>query len=95
MKLMTSNNSSQQVLKAKVQSVERVIQVGARYRHYKNREAVYTVLYIGVSTVSEDLEVVYRAEYGPKLIFVRPVSEWNEYVEWQGKQVPRFEHLLK
>ena len=47
-----------------------------KYRHFKGNE--YEVL--GTATHSETLEemVVYRALYGEKDLWVRPVSMWNE-----------------
>lgn len=58
------------------------------YRHYKNKN--YQVL--GVATHSETLEklVVYRALYGEKGLWVRPLKMFLEKVEVEGKMVPRF-----
>ena len=62
-----------------------------KYRHFKGNE--YEV--IGVAKNSETLEemVVYRALYGDKGLWVRPVSMWNETVERDGKTFKRFEFL--
>ena len=62
-----------------------------RYRHYKGNE--YTVL--GVARHSETREslVVYRAEYGERGIWVRPVGMFRETVTVAGQTVPRFQHL--
>lgn len=62
-----------------------------KYRHFKGNE--YEVL--GTATHSETLEemVVYRALYGEKGLWVRPVSMWNETVEKDGKTVKRFEFI--
>jgi cyclomaltodextrinase len=59
-----------------------------RYRHFKGNE--YTVL--GVARHSETLEelVVYRAEYGERGLWVRPVAMFLETVQVQGKPTPRF-----
>ena len=59
-----------------------------KYRHFKGN--LYEVL--GVAKHSETLEemVVYRALYGEKEIWVRPISMWNEIVERDGKSFPRF-----
>ncbi|MBQ8375134.1 MAG: DUF1653 domain-containing protein [Clostridia bacterium] len=59
------------------------------YRHFKGGR--YEV--IGVARNSESLEetVVYKALYGDGALWVRPLSMWNETVEYQGKKVKRFE----
>lgn len=62
-----------------------------RYRHFKGNE--YEVL--GVGHHSETLEelVVYRALYGERKLWVRPLSSFLESVERDGKKVHRFERL--
>lgn len=59
-----------------------------RYRHFKGKE--YEV--IGVANHSETMEelVVYRALYGERGLWVRPVSMWNEMVERDGQTFQRF-----
>lgn len=58
------------------------------YRHFKGN--YYELL--GVARHSETLEelVVYRALYGERGLWVRPLSMWNETVTRDGKTVPRF-----
>ncbi len=59
-----------------------------RYRHYKGND--YEVL--GVATHSETGEtlVVYRALYGARGLWVRPVDMFRESVTVGGQTVPRF-----
>ena len=59
-----------------------------RYRHFKGKE--YEL--IDIATHSETLEqyVVYRALYGEKKMWIRPLSMWNETVERDGYSGPRF-----
>lgn len=61
------------------------------YRHYKGN--LYEL--IDVAAHSETLEqmVVYRAMYGNYDLWVRPLSMWNEEVEYNGKTVRRFEFV--
>lgn len=60
-----------------------------KYRHYKGND--YQV--IGVAKHSETLEelVVYQALYGNKGLWVRPLAMFQENVEVDGIQKPRFE----
>ena len=62
-----------------------------KYRHFKGNE--YEVLYI--ATHSETLEkmVVYRALYGERGVWVRPLSMWNEEITRDGKTYKRFEYI--
>ena len=59
-----------------------------KYRHFKGNE--YEV--IGIAKNSETLEetVVYRALYGERELWVRPLIMWNETVDKNGYKGPRF-----
>ena len=61
------------------------------YKHYKGNE--YRVL--AIASHSETLEkmVVYQALYGEHGIWVRPISMWNEIVDVNGVETPRFKFL--
>ena len=61
------------------------------YEHYKgNRYELITI-----ATHSETLEkmVVYKALYGDGEVWVRPANMWNESVNVNGKEVPRFKFV--
>lgn len=61
------------------------------YHHYKGND--YEVL--GVARHSETNEdfVIYRALYGNRDYFVRPLAQFFEEVEYEGKMVPRFKYM--
>ncbi len=64
------------------------------YEHYKGGR--YKVL--GVALHSETLEemVIYQAQYGEKLVWVRPIDMFlGEKVLDDGENVPRFRFLKK
>lgn len=63
------------------------------YKHYKGKK--YQVL--GVAIHSETLEelVIYKALYGNKLTWVRPINMFLGTVKVDGKQIPRFEFVKK
>jgi len=79
---------TQQELAALLADAATKVTVGARYEHYKKQ--TYTV--VALALREEDCEpcVVYRAEYGERLTFTRPVTSWLEMVELDGNAVPRF-----
>jgi hypothetical protein len=61
------------------------------YKHYKGNK--YEV--IGFANHSETLEimVIYKALYGAKETWVRPLSMWEDLIEIDNKTVKRFEYL--
>lgn len=67
-----------------------VLQLG-RYRHFKGKE--YEV--IGIAKDSESMRefVVYRALYGERGLWVRPLDMFSESIERDGKRMPRFEYV--
>lgn len=62
-----------------------------KYEHYKGKQ--YEV--IGIAKHSETLEevVVYRALYGERGLWVRPLKMFLEEVEVNGKKMPRFKYI--
>jgi hypothetical protein len=62
-----------------------------RYRHYKGNE--YEVLGTATHSETEEKLVVYRALYGERGLWVRPVGMFCESVELQGRSVPRFMYV--
>ena len=62
-----------------------------KYRHFKGNE--YELL--GIASHSETMEpmVVYRALYGERGLWVRPLAMWNEIVERDGYHGPRFRYI--
>ena len=64
-----------------------------KYKHFKGKH--YEVF--GVARHSETLEelVVYRALYGKRELWIRPVEIFLEEVDLDGKKVPRFKYIGK
>lgn len=74
------------------------LEIGAKYRHYKNKNHIYEI--IGVARNSETLEemVVYKAlyeseEFGKDCLWVRPKELFLENVVIDGKEIKRFEKI--
>jgi hypothetical protein len=65
-----------------------VIQPG-RYRHYKGQE--YEVIDVARHTETEEEFVVYRALYGERRLWIRPVTMFREFVIMEGQPCPRFQ----
>lgn len=64
-------------LREEINAAKDSIEVGAQYRHYKNKH-IYTVLGISVIEASEEVAVRYVDIDEPGVEFIRPVEQWNE-----------------
>ena len=60
------------------------------YVHYKNGKH-YTVIDVVTHSETEEIMVLYRAEYGDYGLWVRPLVMFMEMVHNNGEQVRRFE----
>lgn len=83
-----SHKETQEQLIKKLAEARRQVTVGARYMHYK--QSLYKVLAIALREADNEPCVVYQAEYGDRLTWIRPVASWMEMVEVDTKTVPRF-----
>ncbi len=61
------------------------------YEHFKGNR--YTALYIARHSETGEEMVVYREEYGDKIICVRPLAMFIEEIERDGKRMPRFKYV--
>jgi hypothetical protein len=59
------------------------------YVHYKNGKH-YTVIDVVRHSETEELMVLYRAEYGDFGLWVRPLTMFMETVEVNGQHIRRF-----
>ena len=59
--------------------MERVIEVGKIYKHFKGK--LYKVLCIATDSETNEEVVVYEALYGKHLIWTRPYDMFNSLVE--------------
>jgi hypothetical protein len=88
--IMGRTHREQLDLMREVESAKKLITIGARYRHHKNADKIYEVTGLGFLEANDELCVIYQAQYGEHLTFLRPLTVWLEKVEWEGKIVPRF-----
>ncbi len=68
-------------------------EVGEQFRHYKGD--AYEVVVLALHSNDEEWMVVYKPLYeNPDAdFFTRPLREWFETVEWEGKTLSRFEKI--
>jgi hypothetical protein len=87
---MGRTHKEQLELKKEIESAQSKVTVGAQYWHYKGRDKVYKIIGLGFLEANDELCVIYQAQYGERITFLRPLAIWLEKVEWEGKTVPRF-----
>lgn len=58
------------------------------YKHFRGKE--YELLFTAKHSETLEEMVVYKALYGNKDVWVRPISMWNELVEYNGAMFQRF-----
>jgi hypothetical protein len=83
-------NISDNELKTLLDTAGTKVSVGKFYHHYKKSDLSYKVLSLAFIEQNMSICVIYEAQYGEKLIFVRPLSGWLDKVEWQDKFIDRF-----
>ncbi|MFZ1075785.1 MAG: DUF1653 domain-containing protein [Minisyncoccia bacterium] len=86
-------HASQEELNARLSDAAALVEVGARYVHCKDASKEYVVKSLAILESTEEIAVVYEAQYGDGITFIRPLSNWLETVEWEGKTVPRFQKI--
>ena len=62
------------------------------YKHYKRGDD-YTVIDVVFHSETQEALVLYRAEYGERQLWVRPLEMFVESVVVDGQQVPRFRYV--
>ncbi len=87
---MGKTREEQLVLAREVDEAKTKVTIGAKYMHYKGPDKVYEVTGLGFLEATNELCVIYVAQYGERLTFLRPLSVWLAQVEREGKVVPRF-----
>jgi hypothetical protein len=61
------------------------------YRHYKGNE--YHVIAVARHSETGEDHVLYRALYGERGLWIRPLAMFVEAIEREGSMQPRFEYL--
>ena len=81
-----------ELLKELGQAKKKIV-LGGVYYHYKNSNQHYKVVDIVILEATDEIAVVYEAQYGSTLRFVRPLTSWCERITWHGRQVSRFTQI--
>lgn len=75
-----------------IEEAKQKVKVGATYYHYKHPEQLYTLVDVIIIEATDEIGVLYRAEYEPLngITFMRPIEDFLAEVEVDGKTLPRF-----
>lgn len=87
---MGKTHKEQLELARELNGAKTKVTIGAKYRHYKGADKIYEVVGLGFLEATDEICVIYQAQYEERLTFIRPLSIWLEQVEWKGKTIPRF-----
>jgi len=76
-----------------IEEAKKKVELGLTYVHYKDAKKLYKPIRFGTLEANDELCVIYEAQYGPGLTFIRPVKEWVESINWNGRLVKRFKKI--
>lgn len=80
-------------LQNKITEAKKQVVIGAIYQHYRDHQLRYQILTIGLFEGTDEVCVIYQAQYGERLVWVRSLAKWNEEVNYQGKKIKRFQKV--
>ncbi len=69
-------NKSHEELEKELAAAKGQVKIGGIYVHYKNPDAFYKVIGLGIQEATDTVCVIYQAEYNKELIFVRDLVDW-------------------
>ncbi len=81
---------SSEALAGKLSEAGREVEVGARYTHYKDPSKEYLVKSLGILEATDEVAVIYEAQYGDKVSFIRPLESFCATVVVDGVPTQRF-----
>ena len=77
-------------MKKKLNEASSLVKPGGIYFHYKNPDEHYAVMGVSLSTQTLEQMVIYVALYGAQAVWVRPLSQWLEKINVDGRLIDRF-----
>jgi hypothetical protein len=84
-------HKDQKQLLKDLENLKSKVKVGDKFFHYKHHDQYYQIVAIGFIEATEEPAVVYQAEYGDKITWIRTESEFFAKVTLEdGTIVDRF-----
>lgn len=84
------SHPSEAALATQLAAAGRAVAVGRLYAHYKHPDQTYRVTGFAILEATEEVAVIYQAQYGRGVSFVRALSSWHGIVSVGGRPQPRF-----
>lgn len=81
---------TQEELRARITDAEAAVERGAHYTHFKDPSHEYLVTGFAIIEATEEVGVLYEAQYDERITFLRPLSSFVEAVEGPDGPTPRF-----
>ncbi len=66
------------------------VEIGSLYVHYKDPTKKYRITGLVVLEATDEVAVVYEAQYDTRVSFVRPLASFSAEVDVDGVSTPRF-----
>ncbi|HWH07475.1 MAG TPA: DUF1653 domain-containing protein [Candidatus Paceibacterota bacterium] len=86
---------TQEELRHELDAAREVVEVGGTYVHFKNPDREYVVRGLAILEATEEVAVLYEAQYGEKIAFIRPLLNFIAPVEHEGQSVLRFQKVVR
>jgi hypothetical protein len=83
------HHSEEELQQLLISAASQVVE-GGLYYHYKHPDKLYKVLKLAITEADNLPCVIYEAQYGSRIVFVRPLTSWLEKAQVDGTSVDRF-----
>ncbi|NCS32085.1 DUF1653 domain-containing protein [bacterium] len=86
------SHTSQEELQSRIHDACQRVDVSATYFHYKDIDRLkpYKIVSIALDEATEEVCVVYQAQYGERLTWIRTVQDFCSNVEVENVELARF-----
>jgi len=85
------SHSNKDTLLHQLKVAKSSVEVGGRYFHYKHPDKFYTILRIGFIEKTEEVCVIYEAEFEDELVWVRTLTDFLSKVKLEDvEEIDRF-----
>jgi hypothetical protein len=85
---------SQEDLRREIDQAKTLVESGAKYVHFKHPDQAYLVIGFAVREDSQEVCVIYEAQYGERIPFIRTLQSFIGTVEHEGRTVLRFTKIV-
>ena len=73
---MKTDHIPESELLKRFNDAQKLVRVGGKYFHYKNPDQFYIVLNLAIDEATENVSVIYQAQYRKKIIFIRTLESF-------------------